>query len=841
MGVMNRISRLGPLLLGLGLAGLLYGCGSGAVMRAAPPGATAGETATASPLPDLPTPVELSRTASAWNYAECHGADFLVDGAHNRITTKATLAGFNPDWRLNERHPLDDLAYAIYALHVPGFAGESKVSLLWFNLPPLAQTCWVGLGNQQHNRWDWFPLQDDSTVHPKSLAPYTSEAQQIYVAVVLLGEEPRSLNGLWVGEGTHLYYEVEDNDTADNANPLPPLPFNQVELTGSVGAGHSDYYDGDLEDWFTFNMESPSTLKIAFHYLSRFGASINYSFYQSDATGQPSLVYSSTSSTPQGSLLVCPTKGQYWLKLSSSGNGNQYQFDVMPSAEKFTEIEDNDSYQQANLIPTAADGYAPMFGCIGSPKTDLDDEKPPLYDGDCEDWYYFDLHGEPRVSIEFAVSDASGYISAELYASDGVTLIDTMESTKHFHEELRRVLPSTGKYYLRLHCPTDIHPLHADYVLFVKYGAENPGWYNWIIGGGLSSDQLQQYDSIDDMTGLEVDGLPALCWIHDPDGTAYYSRAIDEKLLAWTKPQPIAACPVQLESILGFFLVDGRPALVFGTHSGYTTKPAVNYYVIAADNLGEKWYAPVAIAIPDLTSYEALSATQVAGAPALCGVYPTGDNEYTGMFFYSRAEDASGDIWGQACVVDESYNPHSNSASMKVVNGHPAIAYSCYKSGPDTDHALVCYSRAEDDLGMVWLTHQAIYEYILVDQVDLDVWPSGPAVNMVLDINWEPRKWLVRAADLDGQTWNTPIDMDLNAKSRFTTLQLVDSVPRLVWPCDYGLMYSYAEEYDGSKWAAAECVDNYTGGQSEGQCLFDLKGQLGIAYVRNGLRFALRY
>jgi hypothetical protein len=839
MGVLNRISRLGPLLLGLGLVGLLYGCGSGAVMRAESPGATAGESATASPLPDLPTPVELSRTASAWNYAECHGADFLVDAAHNRITTKATLAGFNPDWRLNERHPLDDLAFAIYALHVPGFAGASKVSLLWFDLPPQAQTCWVGLGNQQHNRWDWFPLQDDSTVRPRSLAPYTSDAQQIYVAVVLLGEAPRSLNGLWVGEGTHLYYEVEDNDTADNATPLPPLPFNQVELTGSLGSGYSENYDGDSDDWYSFVVTEPSIVKLSFRVTSMYGGQVYFKFFQSDDAKQPQLIYYGYGSGD--SHLKCSSTGQYWLELTCDTPGELYSFSLSSFEDKFSEIEDNDTPEQANLITTTEDGFLPVSGCLSIPAID-DPKDTGVYDGDRDDWFYFDIQSIPRVTINISANTPKRRFTAEVYAADGVTRIDSVDVDYNSSAEWRLELPSLGKYYLRLYCDED-----ADYVTYffsIIHGADNHGWFSWKIDQGTSPDQ-SNFTNMAEMVGFETDGRPELCWRNSQDNALYYIHAGGASFAKWSKPQLIVTYPHDTWKILSSFVVDERPAIVCSSYDPNTHGAPRYYYIIATDKSGEEWNDPVGIKIDNVDSFDALAFTEVQGSPALIGIYgyyPL-DGEYKGVLFYSRAEDASGMNWSNATILDDVWNT-SACCSMQIINGKPAAAFSCYY---DSIYCFVRYVQANDELGTTWAEPVNVYEYIDPERVVLFNWFASPTIYIQPEwTRYLPRGWFTQAVDADGQSWNAPYDTNLLISDTNygcnAIFALVDSIPRAVWGAGRYLMYSYAEEYDGSKWAYAEVIGSIAVQQGYTcHCMFDLKGQLGIAYFRDGLRFALRY
>lgn len=834
MGVIKWAASLGLLVLAV----LLTGCGAESAWHVTSPTAAAGGTVTASPLPVLPAPADLARTASAWNYTECHGADYLTGVVHNRIVTKGTLAGFDPHWRLHEHHPLEEAAYAVYALQVPGFAGESKVSLLWLGLPPAAQTCWVGLANQQKNRWDWLLLRDDSTVSPASLAPYTSEVQQIYVAVVLLGDAPRSLNGLWVGDGTHLYYEAEDNDSAETANPLPPLPFNQVELTGSVGSGYIDCYDGDNDDWFSFIVDEPSTLKLSFHTTGTYSGGLYFKYYQSDAAQQPQLI--SQGAVQTDSHLICPTTGKYWLELTSEAPVAIYSFSLALCDEKFTELEDNDTCQQANPIAASEDGFLPVSGCLSIPKDKTEDVD--VYDGDHDDWFSFYIQDTPRAIINLVANTPYRGYTAMLYAADGFTQLESVNVSYNSSAEWHIELPSLGKYYLRLNC--DKNSYYVSYFFSIVYGTDNHGWFNRRIDQGIPLDD-SLYTNISEMVGFETDGQPELCWLNYENDALYYSRANGTSFTQWSKPQRICTFADSAWDIISSFKVDERPVIICSNRNRDTFGVPQYYYIIATDKSGERWNDPVGIKIANIDSFYALAFTQVQGSPALIGIYGfySGAYDYRGAVFYSRADDAAGTNWSAANTIDLVWNT-SAYCSMQIINGKPAAVFSCYY---DSIYCFVRYVQANDELGNSWGDPLNIYEYIGPERVVLLNWLPTPTIYIKPEfLHYMPRGWFAQAVDADGKSWSAPYDTNLliydSDYECDTIFALVYSVPRAVWSTGGRLLYSYAEEYDGSKWAYAEVIDPIHADQEYMfHCIFDLKGQLGIAYVRDGLRFALRY
>ncbi len=825
MGVHRDMRRLLCAVLISGLAALFAGCGAGGTQLVEQPGANPGEAGASSSLPALPSPQALARQASAWNYAECHGADFLADVVHNRIAASATLALYSPAWRLREHHPLDDLAYGVYALQVPEFNGESKLSLLWHGSAPSAQTCWVGLGNQQRDRWDWRLLPADSVIRPQALAPYETAGRQIYVAVVLLGEEERALNGIWVGDGTHLYYEVEDNDKPETANPLP-LPFAYAGVTGSVGTGHSGSYDGDNEDWYTFSLDGPQYLQLVFQRPGTLTGRVLCGVYRADGAGAPVLIRELDVFSASAEL-YCAQAGQYWLRLSGAG---QYQFNAALASTKLTEHENNDSYLEANALHAAGASFDPVLGSLGTTEDEAREPAEIIDDGDVADWFSFVITDARSIEIQVTPVKPLQGLNVLLYGPDGATLLGWFNANQYYARPMRTALPEAGRYFIEL---TGNEYNHTNYRLTVRASPDYSGWVSQIIPGTLRIPGGSDAPVGHNVRGLEVGGLPALAWDNGDRNAIFFCRATAAGIAPWTVPQQIAQDASSYLSLIELLDVGGRPAAVIQSH--VQDQPVRLLYLFALDKLGLAWSEPVEITIPGIDNLQVYSYYGVDGAPALCGYV---QDTYSAAVYFSRAEDLTGKAWGAPVVVDTVYNAQAGWGALRLINGHPALAYAVYTDDGVGNHALVRYVQATDNVGVTWSPVADVYEYIGPGSVQLEAWAGHPVIYMTPFSLYEPYKWLVRATDSAGQSWPVPRDMNLSIGTAAVAFKELDSIPRIAWGTGSQVYYSFGEAYDGSQWAYAETVAS-GGGVI---CMFDVKGHPAIAYGGNdGLRIAYRY
>jgi hypothetical protein len=165
-------------------------------------------------------------------------------------TKSAELLIMEPHLYAGKDPQLSRLSYALYSFHLESYDLESTLDVDWVKAPGVAGSTFVGLGNFDTGRWDWFatPEQGSPLTLP-SFDPYISSGTDIMlVLVVVTGTEGLILSHLRVGGE---FDEIEPNETTGDGtvNVLPDNSF--TGYTGSIGSGigYPDY-DGSAEDGF---------------------------------------------------------------------------------------------------------------------------------------------------------------------------------------------------------------------------------------------------------------------------------------------------------------------------------------------------------------------------------------------------------------------------------------------------------------------------------------------------------------------------------------------------------------------------------------------------------------
>jgi hypothetical protein len=197
--------------------------------------------------------------------------------------------------------------------------------------------------------------------------------------------------------------DAEPNDTAQQAVGLG----SDASLTGHIG-----YYAGgvtDLSDWYRISLPSEGRLTVTVTQ-DRTGDVIDTDFYASDGT-----TWLSSSHTGNPSEVMSPPNlkaGTYlvFVKRYSQYCAYTIQSDFAPQPIA-NDAEPNDSAQTAQ----AASNFAPLRAHLG------------YTDGfatDAVDWFRFSLGADGKFWLE-VLSDATLEAEADLYKSDGATLVST--------------------------------------------------------------------------------------------------------------------------------------------------------------------------------------------------------------------------------------------------------------------------------------------------------------------------------------------------------------------------------------------------------------------------------
>ncbi len=233
--------------LALLAAGLLGGCGGQRKADSSPP---------PSGLP-LPQGLDaLPRSGSA-GMKQRSGADFESGMPHQNVSSEGSLGLYQP---LDSGY--SGTAFAIYTFDAGSHRGPAQLSYVWLEPAPPPADSFFALANFDNNAWDWRSSDGSGAFSIDSLAPNLSPGGLVYLLVLLQGTEPASLISLSLD--TQLTYdEVENNDTAEAAQVLPPAPVRNFRCS----LGSAPQYpgnDGDTEDWFRFFIPREQVMTVSF-------------------------------------------------------------------------------------------------------------------------------------------------------------------------------------------------------------------------------------------------------------------------------------------------------------------------------------------------------------------------------------------------------------------------------------------------------------------------------------------------------------------------------------------------------------------------------------------------
>jgi hypothetical protein len=218
------------------------------------------------------------------------------------------------------------------------------------------------------------------------------------------------LQGFYTPVDPGQYYETEDNDSWNAADPLPALPFTLDEVRGSIGQG-GGYYDGDVADWYSFTVSAGQTNGFS---AVRIGGTGSGTLSIVDTNG--TTVLDSDNSAPYQVSYDIDITGTYYLRLQAALEGFDYALSGGWLA--YDEVEDNDTRDTAMTLPNLP--FSGFNGDIGP---------AGFNDGDTGDWYKLTVGTERVCELRLTPYSGNQLPYIELYAADGETLRDSYYET----------------------------------------------------------------------------------------------------------------------------------------------------------------------------------------------------------------------------------------------------------------------------------------------------------------------------------------------------------------------------------------------------------------------------
>ena len=98
-----------------------------------------------------------------------YGAEFEQAMPHNHVAIDGSVLIFSPMWDAQASPAVNDLAYAVYVMYVPGFSEEPELHFDWPTSPHPWTAAWVGLANWDRDVWEWHQLTDAGALSLGSL------------------------------------------------------------------------------------------------------------------------------------------------------------------------------------------------------------------------------------------------------------------------------------------------------------------------------------------------------------------------------------------------------------------------------------------------------------------------------------------------------------------------------------------------------------------------------------------------------------------------------------------------------------------------------------------------
>jgi hypothetical protein len=239
---------------------------------------------------------------------------------------------------------------------------------------------------------------------------------------------------------------------------------------------------------------------------------------------------------------------------------------------------------------------------------------------------------------------------------------------------------------------------------------------------------------------LITGGFPAVVYM-STEGLMI-AAAMDVDGATWNSPVT-AASPNQMTSTYGAAVIDGYPAVTYGAFGG---DPDGYQYRRASNAYGSSWTAARLIDVSTLNLIDMMDLNYMA---AIC--YDDPHHSYSLAF--RRAETVGGSAWAAPVAVDLAVLV-GNSPKITIANGNPAIQY--WDLAPESITPIY-FIRANDATGDTW------GERVLIDSLQFGLFSNDLAIvdgkpASVYVGGPEKHVYFKHALDADGASWPETAD-----------------------------------------------------------------------------------
>jgi hypothetical protein len=807
------------------LAVALFACGGD---NSSPGPGSAASGGPGSFADELPTPQALPRIVSA-DGLENTGAAFEAGLPSSGVATdNAPAADFQANWNPDGDPPAYGYAYAVYSFRIVDYDGPDTLTFSWADPAPAAEHVWIGLPDMveaDNQRWEWLHPDASNQVVMENVLHHTNDDNLLYVVVLLTTAQTHAFEGLRLGnEPPTGYYERENNDHFDYAQPLPELPFTGATVTGSIGAAEGyDGYDGDQYDWYSFTVPDSAVLSIDVGFTpGADGSAFDFAVYRSDGSGGVSQLYESTGNTAGFSHELesgVDAAGEYMVRFAAEAeNGGDYTLglDYDHGAYIYYESEDNDSWLDADNLPGLPFGTTEVNCSLGT------EDGYPGYDGDQTDWFEFATAASGMVDFTVNMDSmlGSGALTLNIHRYLFAEETPTQWRTLTFDTTGTQTLfcPFGGSYWIEVVAPAG---LYGDY------------------GLGLSFTNKFVDETEDNDDDANADALPAypveygdwLASVGDTDTPENGELIVDGDNADWYQvgtpfASPFIVTIYEEQDDLDFEIYDTDGSTVLASLTGdhdpeqlvFLLDEMGTYYLrvfpgtggghsmyfVAIDNNidGYGWFDGEGIDGAGDDIGQQLDMAMVNGNPAVA--YYDASNQ---ALMFARATDPNGVGWSDPVVVDGDAVAGTYLA-LELVDGNPAIAYQTERDPGGGTEWKVEYIRASDLNGMIWPATSVEVDTStsnLGSGLDLVMADGRPAVAYHGESAGQ-QLYFLRANDSLGATWTAGDRVEVAAATAGDVCEMliIDGNPAVAYTDDTeALNYTRADDATGmGTWAA---------------------------------------
>jgi len=377
--------------------------------------------------------------------------------------------------------------------------------------------------------------------------------------------------------------------------------------------------------------------------------------FTADVEGEPPFTYAwnfgfgaepNTSDEPSPTVTLGDEDEYHAHLVVTNAHGEDtYQFNLWVSfAGAYDETEDNDKWQEANVLPEP-----PLTGFTGS-------IGPDGYNGDTTDYFAFTGIAGYRVTSRIDFNSADANLNLELFDTDGTTRL-ARSSGSGDSEYIEKVLPTSGTFYLHVYRGSGGT---ADYTLDYDVHEVNLWPSTVVAGSSLGESAAGQYTAL-----AVVGGKPAIAYHSVSGEEGDLKFAINSEADAggsWAKSNIDTANNNGQEPSLAE--VDGKPAVSYFWNVPVQGGDMGVRFAVNSEADGSGTWSPRSKV--DGSAGPANSIAEVNGTLAVAYSLPE-----TGARFAINAQPDGSGAWTRYTVEAGDFK----AISLAVVGDKPAVAY----------------------------------------------------------------------------------------------------------------------------------------------------------------------